>query len=95
MIVLKRAETVEELKSTPGMWRATTNGEKRSAVISCPGCGDVNSLSHGDMNAGWTIAADGTVRPSVDHSWPIRKTDGTVIPSCTFHDNVKLEGWAE
>lgn len=94
MISLKRAETAEELKSKPGMWRAVTNGETRSAIFSCPGCGEVNSLSHGDMRPGWTIAADGSVSPSVDHSWPIRKTDGTMIPSCAFHDNIKLEGWA-
>ena len=90
MIALKRAETAEELRTKPGLWRAVVvpNGA-RKAVISCPGCGEVNSLTN------WDIAADGTVSPSVDHSWPIRKTDGTVIPSCTFHDHVKLEGWGE
>lgn len=93
MVVLKRAESAEELRSTPGLWRSVTNGQARSAVFSCPGCGEVNSLFHGDMHPGWTIAADGTVHPSVDHSWPVRRTDGTVIPSCTFHDHIRLEGW--
>lgn len=93
MTTLQRAATVEELQSKPGVWRAVTYGERRSAVFSCPGCGEVNSLSFGDMHPGWTIAADGWVTPSVDHSWPIRKTDGTVIPSCAFHDYIKLEGW--
>jgi hypothetical protein len=93
MVILKQAESKEELYSKPGLWRGVTNGETRSAIISCPGCGDVNSLSRSDLKPGWTIAADGAVSPSVDHSWPIRKTDGTVIPSCTFHDYIKLEGW--
>ncbi len=88
MIVLKRAETVEELQSKPGLWRPVEvpNGT-RKAIISCPGCGELCSLTN------WNFAADGAVSPSVDHSWPIKKTDGTVIPSCTFHDYVKLEGW--
>jgi hypothetical protein len=94
MTNLKRAETREELRSQPGRWWPVSDGKgERSAIISCPGCGEVNSLSLGDLRPGWVIAPDGTVSPSVNHSWPIRKTDGTVIPSCTFHDNIKLEGW--
>lgn len=89
MIVLKRAETADELASKPGLWRSVTDTDgSRKAIISCPGCGETQSLTR------WTFAADGTVSPSVDHSWPIRKTDGTVIPSCTFHDWIKLDGWA-
>ena len=95
MITLKRAETREELRSQSGRWWPVSDGKTRSAIISCPGCGELESLSRTDSEPGWTIAADGTVNPSVDHSWPIKKTDGTVIPSCTLHDNITLEGWAD
>jgi len=95
MITLKRAETRDELRSVPGRWWPVSSEKGRSAIISCPGCGDVNSLSLGDLQPGWVIAADGTVSPSVDHSQPILRTNGLPpIIDCTFHDNIKLEGWS-
>lgn len=91
MITLKKAESSEQLRSTRGMWRpievTVADGVRRSAMMSCPGCDEFYSLDR------WTIEPSGVVTPSVNHGWEIRKTDGTVIPSCTFHDMVKLEGW--
>lgn len=87
MVVLKKAESSDQLRSVRGLWRPITMDGRKSAVMSCPGCDEFYSLDR------WTIAADGSVTPSVDHSWPIRKTDGTIIPSCQFHDMVRLEGW--
>ena len=49
----------------------------RSAMVACPGCGQLASLSE------HAIAADGTVSPSL-----ICPYDG-----CSFHEWVRLEGW--
>lgn len=61
---------------TPGTWRGVTFDGKRFAGLTCPN-GHAGDLSD------HTIAADGTVSPSV------------VCPEagCGFHENVKLEGW--
>ena len=59
-------------------WQALAGLElRRTALVCCPQCGEVFSLSQ------HTIAEDGTVSPSVVHS-----RDG-----CTFHDFVKLLDW--
>lgn len=71
-----------------GSWLRIDTPRGKSALVSCPGCDATWALD------GWTIAPDGSVSPSVDHSMPIKKTDGTVIRDCLFHDYIKLEGWA-
>lgn len=64
--------------SKPGKYRsATADGGKRTAILSCPDCGQSVSLRNHD------IAADGSVTPSL-----VCPRSG-----CTFHDYVKLEGW--
>lgn len=88
MTFLRKAESREEVSRVPSVWwPAVTDRGSRTAIYSCPGCGERFNLER------WLINADGTVVPSVDHSWPIRKNDGTEIPSCRFHDNIQLQGW--
>ncbi len=70
-----------------GSWWPLDTPRGKSAIVSCPGCDSSWALD------GWKIAPDGSVSPSVDHSQPIKKTDGTVIRDCLFHDYIKLEGW--
>ena len=61
-----------------GRWHASKPaGKPTSALMSCPECGKVCSLS------GHTINPDGTVEPSLMCPY-----DG-----CGYHDFVKLEGW--
>ncbi|HKS16451.1 MAG TPA: hypothetical protein VJU16_04010 [Planctomycetota bacterium] len=88
MKLLSRATDFDQLLAQPGLW-FPAEAEGTAVIISCPGCGDQQHL----RNKIWKVAADGTVSPSVDHSQPIRKTDGTVIRDCLFHDYIKLEGW--
>lgn len=82
----------DHLELERGLWWPVQDGDKRSVIISCPGCGETHSL----RKEIWTIAADGAVTPSVDHSQPIKRTGGLPdLPShCTFHSHVFLEGWA-
>lgn len=68
-------------------WVVALGGGKMTAIVSCPGCDEFWSLER------WVIRENGEVSPSVDHSQPIIKTDGTVVVDCKFHDFVKLEGW--
>lgn len=62
----------------PGSWKGGVDGnENRTALITCPKCGQVISLHfHG-------ITDEGNVTPSV--CCPDVK--------CGFHDHIKLEGW--
>lgn len=87
-MILKKATSREHMEAVRGLWwPRTTDSGKKSADFSCPGCGEWFNLDK------WLISDDGVVTPSIDHSWPIKKTDGTEIPSCKFHDHVALEGW--
>jgi hypothetical protein len=61
-----------------GGWWPLGTPEGRSAVVRCPTCGECATLTD------HTIAADGTVSSSLQCPH-----DG-----CTFHDHVRLEGWA-
>lgn len=80
---------IEERKEKRGTWWPVKDLDgSRSAIITCPGCGQTHSLC-----GRWKVASDGSVTPSVDHSQPIVKTDGSAIRDCLFHDHVKLEGW--
>lgn len=64
-----------------GRWRPGIGpGARRTASISCPGCGQVQTLS------GHDIAADGTVTPSVVCHYS---------DDCGFHEYITLEGWSE
>ncbi len=63
-------------------WSRIVNVVPPSATFECPKCGQLGSL------LGHTIAADGTVSPSVVHSYPV---DG--VEACGFHDHVRLLGW--
>lgn len=47
------------LVGAKGIWRGAVRDGKRSATLSCPGCGKCASLSDHE------IAADGVVNPSV------------------------------
>lgn len=87
--VLQPANSLGELNTQPGLWypRLTPATGKNSASFSCPGCGDRFDLDK------WLISDDGAVTPSVDHSMPIKRTDGSIIPSCTFHEWIMLAGW--
>lgn len=88
MIILRKGTSHEHLEQEKALWWPMRDEDKQSALFSCPGCGETFGLST------WTIAADGSVWPSVDHSKPIKKTDGTTVPSyCQFHDMIRLEGW--
>jgi hypothetical protein len=88
MISLRKASSRRELEETPALWwPRTAESGKRSAYFSCPGCGEWFDLDR------WLIFEDGTVQPSVDHSWPVKRGDGSVIPSCKFHDRIQLLDW--
>lgn len=70
-----------EVRGTKGIWEGAQSAcaacENRTALMSCPECGKICSLSQ------HIIQPDGTVTPSV-----VCPREG-----CTFHDYVKLEGW--
>ncbi len=62
-----------------GEWHgAEMAGQKRTALVCCPGCGKIASLS------GHTIDPDGTVTPSLVCPFDL---------TCEFHDYVKLADW--
>jgi len=65
----------DEDLSKPGQWRHSSE----KAIISCPVCGHFGGLGN------HTIAADGTVTPSLVCPWA----------PCTYHDMGRLEGWSE
>lgn len=91
MFHLRKGTSSEHLERQPGLWFPVLDGNKKSAIISCPGCGDVQSLT-----TKWTITASGLVSPSVDHSEVIGHIPPVpALPGyCQFHDNIVLEGWA-
>ena len=60
-----------------GCWKGGTSDGKRTALVACPKCGNIASLSDHEIDA------DGTVRPSLV----------CPFDPCKFHDHVKLEGW--
>lgn len=89
MFALLRASSVEELNTKRGVWwpRLIPTTGRNSAYFSCPGCGERFDLDK------WLISDDGAVTPSVDHSQPIKKTDGTEIRDCLFHEWIRLNEW--
>ena len=92
MTLIAPALSKEQIFSTKALWMknayASVLPEKQNLVcVSCPGCGDVCELDK------WTVATDGTVTPSVDHSAPIKRISLPDLITCTFHDNIKLEKW--
>jgi hypothetical protein len=89
MIHLRKATSHVQLETERALWWPVSQAGIRTAIISCPGCGETHGL--GDR---WRIFPDGVVTPSIDHSWPVKRTDGTIIPSCQFHDNITLDGWS-
>jgi len=70
--------------NTPGTWRPLKTIEGPSAVVCCAKCGCSSTLTR------HTIAADGTVTPSLGCPW-----EKHGMPACGWHVFVKLEGWAE
>lgn len=89
MITLPMSDGVSETTGT--WWHGKTHEGRPVVYISCPGCGESC-----DLGSLWTIAPDGTVSPSVDHSQPITKRvdwKWIKIQDCTFHDHIKLDGW--
>ena len=61
-----------------GEWRGgQKTGSERTALVCCPGCGRISTLSK------HTIDPDGTVTPSLV----------CPFPHCDFHDMVKLADW--
>jgi hypothetical protein len=70
--------------NTRGTWRPLKTPEGPSATVCCLECGGSSTLTvH-------TIAADGTVTPSLGCPWQMKGE-----PACGWHVFVKLEGWAE
>jgi len=67
----------------PGQWYPWKPAGSPWAIVVCPECG-----THGLLDKRWTIAADGSVSPSINciHKMP----DGS---ECSFHEFVRLEGW--
>ena len=62
----------------PGCWKGGGKpGGKRTALVACPKCGQIATLSDHEIDA------DGTVKPSLV----------CPFDPCRFHDHVKLEGW--
>lgn len=69
----------------PGQWwPATRTDGPTTATLICPDCKKPMSLQ------GHTIAADGTVGPSVVCP---RASGNVECPECGFHEFVRLEGW--
>jgi hypothetical protein len=66
-------------KKRVGRWKGAISDGKRTALIACPTCGEVASISQHEIDT------DGKVTPSV-----VCPFDG-----CDFHAYVKLVGWTE
>lgn len=62
-----------------GQWERALAGDKAVALVSCPACGRIMSLSH------YSIDEKGFVSPSLI-------CDGK-NGGCGFHGYIKLEGW--
>ena len=65
------------LTNAKGIWRQCGTDSGKTASLSCPGCGEVASLSN------HKIDDQGIVTPSL-----VCPFDG-----CSFHEWVQLEGW--
>jgi hypothetical protein len=75
---LKRAEQAGDPWIPAGTWSELQKADgSKSAMVGCGLCGKNQTLT------GHTIAADGTVTPSLQCSFP----------PCTWHVYVRLEGW--
>lgn len=82
-------------------WKIVERDGKPVVKMCCPACGIWADLDEHE------IAADGTVTPSVvcanagnlsqvvvesDQSLKVERIGDRALP-CTFHENVRLEGW--
>lgn len=69
----------------PGTWRPWVYGTGRQAgaVVTCPICLRTMSVGGGRFGSAHTIAADGTVSPSLVCPYP----------PCAWHVFVRLDGW--
>lgn len=80
-----------DIDSEKGVWQPFQRLDgPRSAILSCPDCGALFTLSK------HTIAVDGTVSPSVVLDAHTKDEYGAqlICPGChTYHDTVRLEGW--
>lgn len=78
MIIINKANINDVwMIEQKGVWRTCATKDGRTASLSCPECGDIASLSNHSIGDG------GVVTPSL------------VCPygDCSFHDNVRLQGW--
>lgn len=64
-------------EAAKGQWNGAMSDGKRTALVSCPGCGRIASLSK------HAIGEDGTVSPSLVCPYD----------DCDFHDYVRLHNW--
>jgi hypothetical protein len=84
---LKRGDIDSEM----GVWQPVQRQDgTRSAILSCPDCGAVFTLSN------HKIDPDGAVHPSVVLDAHTKDEYGAqlICPGChMYHDNVQLEGW--
>lgn len=78
MLRLLRNLNPDLLDIPKGRWQRGSTGNEKTALISCPTCGNVSSLSQ------HTIDDLGRVTPS------LMCPHGT----CDFHDFVHLVGWS-
>ena len=66
-----------DIDKVQGVWKGAKMPTRRTALLSCPGCGSIAGLQ------GHRILDDGIVEPSV-----VCPEAG-----CDFHKYVKLVGW--
>lgn len=71
-----------------GTWKPLGTPTGKSASVSCPQCGEISTLD------GHDIAADGTVTPSAVCPYTGSLAAQFHCVPCTFHDHIKLAGWA-
>lgn len=89
LVVLPRSPAANASGSPVGSWWVgyplgsddNADTSKPYVSIRCPTCGQSATLRH--PNGGHTIAADGTVTPSVVCPYP----------PCTWHEWVRLGDW--
>lgn len=76
----EREDAIKNGEAVKGVWWPIALKDRKTAMLSCPGCGSFQSLEK------WDISAAGVVSPSIDHSvgWDL----------CKFHDFITLDGWS-
>ena len=84
VVSLQRNQARDAFRDTPLTWRPVRMPDQSfSATVVC------KNGHHGLIDE-HTIAADGTVTPSVVCTGP----DGKGEETCGWHENVRLEGWS-